>query len=287
MSTPRWKDRMFWFGVGFSGLLTGMLFLGLLGMLVVRGAPALDGAFLIQPARDFGASGGIRDQMVGTLLLMTGAGLLAAPLSLGVALFLTEYGPPGRGKRFLIQWLYLLNGTPTILFGLFGFWLFGQVGGLGVSWVSGILILALMILPTVATSFREALMRVSREHREAAQALGFAPSQVLRWVVLPLSLPGLLTGVLLGLARAAGETAAILFTATAFSGVGWPTSFREPVTTLQTHILVLAQEAVDPRIRGRAWGAALVLILLVAALTLLARWIQTRWRRTWEWAYEA
>ncbi|UCD11109.1 MAG: phosphate ABC transporter permease PstA [Nitrospinaceae bacterium] len=262
-----------------KGVLAGLVFMTgfavfifalVLAEVAVRGGGALNAGFFLEEARDFGAAGGVRYQMEGTLLLMVGAAALGLPLALAGALFQTEYvDAPGlkRGLRLLV---YSMNGVPTILFGLLGYLFFGITLGAGVSWLTGVLILAIMILPTIQVSVQEAIEALPEQYREAAGALGLSRWQVVRSIVLPHCLYGIVTGTLLGLARAAGETAAILFTATAFSGARFPEAMSDPVPTLQTHILVLAQEALNPRTIENAWGAGLVLLCLVFSLIALS-----------------
>ncbi len=164
-----------------------------------------------------------------------------------------------------------MNGLPSILFGLFGFIVFVQWCGWGKSWLAGGLVLAMSMLPTVTVSLIERLKAIPREYTQAAAALGLNRAQIVWAVLLPQARGGLLTGSLLGLARAAGETAPIMFTATIFAGATWPHGFREsPVLTLPYHIFILAQDSFDPAVGAKLWGAALVLLALVFALSLLA-----------------
>ena len=256
-------------------LIVALLFT-ILGIMFLNGLPAMHGGFLFEESRDFGRAGGIFYQSMGTLLLMGVAVLWSLPVALGSVLFQTEYLNTGKLKTLLTQLTYILNATPTILFGLVGYLLFGVYLDTGVSWVTGSLILAVMILPTLQVSIREAVEALPEKYREAGMSLGLSrPTQIWR-IILPQSLYGIVTGVLLGLARAAGETAAIMFTATTFSGIQLPQSFSDPVPTLQTHILVLAQEAANPESIAQAWGAGLVLLGLVFMLTLAAWAFRTR-----------
>ncbi|CAI2717455.1 PstA family ABC transporter permease [Nitrospina watsonii] len=256
---------------------TGCLILAFILVTVwLRGAPVLDWEFVTTASSGFGHAGGVRYQILGTTLLMTGAALLCLPVALGSVLFQTEFLRSPRLKKSVRSLIYSLNAVPTILFGLMGYIVFGVLLDTGVSWWTGTLILAVMILPTLHVSLLEAVESIPVPYREAGLALGLTPGQLIRSVILPHSFYGLVTGTLLGLARAAGETAAILFTATVFSGVTVPQSLAEPVTTLQTHILVLAQEAIDPEAVAQAWGAAFVLLMGVMFLIALALVIRTR-----------
>ena len=256
-------------------LIVALLF-SILSVMFLKGLPAMHGGFLFEESRDFGRAGGIFYQSIGTLVLMGVAVLWSLPVALGSVFFQTEYLSAGKLKTFFTQLTYILNATPTILFGLVGYLLFGVYLDTGVSWVTGSLILAVMILPTLQVSIREAVEALPEKYREAGMALGLSrPTQIWR-IILPQSFYGIVTGVLLGLARAAGETAAIMFTATTFSGIQFPQSFSDPVPTLQTHILVLAQEAANPESIAQAWGAGLVLLGLVFMLTLTAWAFRTR-----------
>ena len=256
-------------------LIVALLF-SILGIMFLKGLPAMHAGFLFEESSDFGRAGGIFYQSIGTLVLMGVAVLWSLPVALGSVFFQTEYLSAGKVKTFFTQLTYILNATPTILFGLVGYLLFGVYLDTGVSWVTGSLILAVMILPTLQVSIREAVEALPEKYREAGMALGLSrPTQIWR-IILPQSFYGIVTGVLLGLARAAGETAAIMFTATTFSGIQFPQSFSDPVPTLQTHILVLAQEAANPESIAQAWGAGLVLLGQVFLLTLTAWAFRTR-----------
>jgi phosphate transport system permease protein len=263
------------FIAGITFIIIGLL-VSIFSIMFIKGFPAFHDDFLFAESKDFGRAGGVFYQSAGTLILMTTAVLLSLPVALGSVLFQTEYLASGKFKTLLTQLTYLLNATPTILFGLVGYLFFGVYLDTGVSWVTGSMILAVMILPTLQVSLREAVEALPQKYREAGMALGLSRSSQIRRVILPQCFYGIVTGVLLGLARAAGETAAIMFTATTFSGIQFPQSFSDPVPTLQTHILILAQEAAHPESIAQAWGSGLVLLGLVFILTLMAWLIRTR-----------
>lgn len=247
-----------------------------LGAVLVKGMPAIRWEFISEVSRNFGTAGGVLYQALGTLILMAGAVTVSLPVALGAVLLQTEYLQSDRVKRGLRYLFYSLNGVPTILFGLVGYMIFGVYLETGVSWLTGTLILAVMILPTLQVSIQEAVEALPEKYRDAGTALGLPAWQVIRSVILPQSVFGIVTGVLLGLARAAGETAAIMFTATTFAGVLFPETWTDPVPTLQTHILVLAQEALNPQAIANAWGASLVLLALVFVLILSALFFRSR-----------
>jgi phosphate transport system permease protein len=260
---------------GVTFLIAGLL-ISILGIMFIKALPAFHAGFLFEESKDFGRAGGVFYQFWGTLILMITAVLWSLPVALGSVLFQTEYLTSKKLKALLTQLTYILNATPTILFGLVGYLFFGVYLDNGVSWVTGSMILAVMILPTIQVSIREAIESLPEKYREAGMALGLSrPSQICR-IILPQCFYGIVTGIFLGLARAAGETAAIMFTATTFSGIKFPQSFSDPVPTLQTHILILAQEAANPQSMAQAWGAGLVLLGLVFILTLMAWAFRTR-----------
>ncbi|GJL77235.1 MAG: hypothetical protein NPINA01_02240 [Nitrospinaceae bacterium] len=262
--------------LGFLTLSAIFILLVILGAVFWKGAPAIDWEFLTQASSDFGTSGGILYQTAGTLILMTGAVIVSLPVALGTALFQTEYLRSQRLKKVFRNMIYSLNGMPTILFGLVGYMVFGIYLETGVSWLTGTLILAVMILPTLQLSFQQAVEALPEKYRDQATSLGLSPSAMIRAVILPQSLFGIVTGVLLGLARAAGETAAIMFTATTFSGITLPATWTDPVPTLQTHILVLAQEALNPEAVAHAWGSGWVLLTLTFLLIAGAFFCRSR-----------
>ena len=237
---------------------------------LTKGSVALHPGFWSTTA--FGASGGgIRGQLAGTVLLVGFAGLLAAPVGLALGLLIAEYAGPRAARR--LQTLTLtLGGVPSILLGLWGYWLFSSRLGWGKSWLAGAVTLAVIAVAPVALAVAATIAALPGDRREAALAVGLRRDQVVRSVLVPHAIPGLATGLLLGLARAAGETAPLLFTATVFSGAPTlPEGIRHaPVTSLPTHIFTLAQDAADPAALRTAWGAALVLMAVAGLLVLLA-----------------
>jgi phosphate transport system permease protein len=239
--------------------------------IVNRGWSAISLKFFTEQIRLVGADGGIFYNLVGTGILMVTAFALSAPLAICLAL---TYTVGLKGTRIRSQFsllLYVLNGVPSILFGIFGMIIFVGLMGLGKSWLVGGILLGFMILPTVTVSLIERMGAIPRAQFEAAAALGLHKSQIIRSVVLPQSFGGLITGSLLGLARAAGETAPIMFTATVFAGATIPAGIKEsPVLSLPYHIFILAQDSFDPAVGAKLWGTALTLLFLVAVLSLIA-----------------
>jgi phosphate transport system permease protein len=272
----RMKDNILR-GIIYLTAFAGMfMMIAVLWEVIQRGWPALSLEFLLQPSSNFGAEGGLFYQTMGTIILMAGAVLIGFPVALGSALFQTEYVRSEQVKTFFRAIIFSLNAVPTILFGLAGYLFFGVYLATGVSWLTGALILAIMILPTIQASIQSAIECLPEKYREVGMSLGLTPWALARRVVLPQCWHGAVTGALLGLARAAGETAAIMFTAAAFSGATWPRSFADPVPTLQTHILVLAQDSADAISQTNAWGAALVLLMIVFVLILTSLVVRSR-----------
>lgn len=265
-------DRAFWLVCLACALFAVGLLLGLVAVIAGRALPALSWSFLGKAAAQAGAAGGIRYHVLGTLILMTTALFVTVPLGVGLALVQGVYlRGRARARRRLGLLLHVLSGVPSILFGVFGYVVFVHGLGLGKSWLTGGVLLGLMILPTVAVSLQQRIDALPAAYLEAAAGLGLRPSQVVWSVVLPQCSSGLWTGALLGLARAAGETAPILFTATVFAGPTVPQGIREsPVLSLPYHIFVLAQDSFDPAVAPRVWATALVLLGLVLSLSLAA-----------------
>lgn len=244
---------------------------GLVAVIAKRGLPAISVSFFTEQIRLVGASGGILWNLVGTLILLATTFVACTPFAIALALMERVWLRPGRARRWLRLGLYTANGLPSIVFGIFGFIVFVQWCGWGKSWLAGGLVLAMSMLPTVTVVLIERIAAVPTRYVEAAAGLGLRPAQIVWAVLMRQSWGGLITGSLLGLARAAGETAPIMFTATIFAGATFPKAIAEsPVLTLPYHIFILAQDSFDPAVGSKLWGAALVLLGLVFSLSLAA-----------------
>lgn len=254
-----------------AALIVVSILVGLVGVIAWRGAPALNWSFLTEQIRLVGAAGGIFWNLVGTIVLIGSALLICTPLAVALALLERVWLTASGGRRALRSFLYTLNGVPTIVLGIFGFIVFVQWCGWGKSWLAGGIVLAMSMLPTVTISLIERLKAVPAKYVEAAAGLGLSRAQVVWAVLLPQSVAGLITGSLIALARAAGETAPIMFTATIFAGATLPHGIKDsPVLSLPYHIFILAQDSFDPAVGPKLWGAALVLLSLVFLLGMLA-----------------
>jgi phosphate transport system permease protein len=247
----------------------GILFF-LITVLIVKGVQAISFDFLFTSSKNFGAEGGILYQITGSILLVMTVIALSSPIAIGVAIYKSEYIKSPTLQNITDTLIYTLNGIPSIIYGIFGLIFFVNILNTGISWFVGAIILAIMILPTIILSTYQSMNSIPNTFRENANALGLNKWQVITSVLLPRALNGAFTGSLIGLARAIGETAPIMFIATAFSGVTIPESIQEPISTLPTHILALAQQATNPQALQNAWGASLVLITLVFLLSISA-----------------
>ena len=251
-------------------VLCGFVLTFLIGVIIWNGMNAMNIQFLLSASRNFGASGGILYQIIGSLLLVIMASILVLPVAIGTALFKSEYITSPTLFRISNTLIYSLNGIPSVTFGIFGLIFFVNVLGTGISWFVGSIILAIMMLPTIVLTTYQSINSIPSAYREAAYALGLTKWQVIWRVLLPQGIHGAITGLLIALARAIGETAPIMFIATAFSGINLPGALNDPVVTLPTHILALAQQATNPAALQNAWGASLVLLTLVFIFSISA-----------------
>ncbi|OPX63634.1 MULTISPECIES: phosphate ABC transporter permease subunit PstC [unclassified Methanoregula] len=244
--------------------------------IVINGIPALSWEFLTQSPLDSGREGGIFPAIVGTLYLVTGAIAIALPIGIGAAVYLVEYTREGRVTQLIRTGVDLLNGTPSIVFGLFGFAFIVLFLNTGVSMLAGQVTLALMVLPTVIRTAEESLKSIPQSLREGSLALGATQWQTIGRVVLPPAVPGILTGAILSIGRAAGETAPIMFTAVVFSSRFLPDSVFDPVMALPYHLFILATNV--PGASANKYGTALVLLLLVIGFYSVAIVVRTQFR---------
>jgi phosphate transport system permease protein len=245
-----------------------------------KGWRAISWAFLTEVPYDSMTQGGILPCIVGTLLLSMGAIATAFPIGLAAAIYLSEYARPGPLLRSIRLAINNLAGVPSVVFGLFGLAFFVIYLKMGVSLMAGALTLGVMSLPVIIGAGEEALRAVPDTYREASFALGANKVQTIFRVVLPTALPGIITGGILGLSRAAGETAPIMFTAAVFFTPTLPSSVFDEIMALPYHIYVLATAGTAiEQTRPLQYGTALVLIVLVLGLNLVAILYRSRLRR--------
>jgi phosphate transport system permease protein len=285
--------------LGASALVVVVPIVAVVAFLVAKGASALSWGFITQPPRMFMKEGGIMPPLVGTLYLMLGTFAFALPLGLFGAVYITEYGRGAGFTRVLRLAIVNLAGVPSVVYGLFGLGFFVFVVGGGIdrlffrqnlpnpTWGTGALVwasltLALLILPVVITAAEEALLSVPDSFRQASLALGCTRWQTVRSIVLPSALPGILTGMILGLSRAAGETAPILLTGASFFLPTLPDKANSPFMALPYHLYIISTQVTDMPERVQ-WGTALVLMLLVLGLNGFASIFRARARAGRRW----
>jgi len=263
-----------------SAAINGIALLIVVYFLVARGWRAINWTFLTQPPIDSMTEGGILPCIVGTLCLSLGAILVALPIGVASAIYLNEYARPGRLLRAIRVGINNLAGVPSVVFGLFGLAFFVVWLKMGVSILAGSLTLGVLTLPVIIGASEEALRSVPDTYREASLGLGATKWQTIYKVVLPAALPGILTGAILGISRAAGETAPIMFTAAVFYTPSLPTSAFDEIMALPYHIYVLATAGTEiEATRHLQYGTALVLIVLVFGLNLIAIIYRARLQR--------
>jgi len=260
--------------------INGIALVIILYFMIFNGWSAISWTFLTQPPMDSMTKGGILPCIVGTIGLSLGAILFAFPIGVASAIYLNEYARPGRFLRIIRLGINNLAGVPSVVFGLFGLAFFVIYLEFGVSLLSGALTLGAMTLPVIIGSAEEALKAVPDTYREASLGLGATKLQTIFRVVLPAALPGILTGGILGISRAAGETAPIMFTAAVFFSPRLPSSVFDEIMALPYHIYVLATAGTEiEATRPLQYGTALVLIVLVLGLNLIAIIWRSRLRK--------
>ncbi|MDD3905727.1 MAG: phosphate ABC transporter permease PstA [Candidatus Omnitrophica bacterium] len=248
--------------------------------IVSKGIGVINWKFLTSMPKNGMTEGGILPAIVGTILVTLITALLAIPLGMGCAVYLNEYAADSKLTRLIRMAIRNLSGVPSIVYGLFGVILFVQMMRLGTCVLSSGLTLGLMTLPWTITASEEALKNVPNSYRQGALALGATKWQSIKTNVLPYAVPGMLTGTILGLSRAAGETAPILFTGAAFFLPRLPGSLFDQFMALPYHLYVMStQHHAISKVRPIAYGTALVLIALVFAMNLCAVIIRYRLRK--------
>ena len=274
-----WAERIGFILLSSAAVLV-LFFLGIIIWdIFSKGAGVISWEFLTQTPREGMTEGGIFPAILGTFLVSLITVLFAVPLGMFAAIYLNEYAVPGRTTRLIRLAIRNLSGVPSIVYGLFGVVLFVQMMKLGTSVLSAGLTLGLLTLPWTITASEEALKTVPKSYREGALALGATKWYAIRTNVLPYAIPGMLTGVILGLARAAGETAPILFTGAAFFLPQLPKSLFDQFMAHPYHLYILATQHHDiAKVRPIAYGTALVLLCLILLLSTSAIYFRYRYR---------
>ncbi len=253
-----------------------------IGFLVYNGIGALSWEFFTQPPRNGMTEGGLLPAILGTLFLTLGTAVAAIPLGIGAAIYLAEYAGDNRLTRIIRLAIVNLAGIPSIVYGLFGLGAFVLFLNFGTSILAGSLTLGIMTLPVLISTAEEAIRSVPADFRLVSLSLGASRWQTIRHQVLPHALPGIITGIILGLSRAAGETAPILFTVAAFYLPELPQSIFDPAMALPYHLFVISTQVPGMPLQIQ-YGTALVLLLIVLSLTLVATIFRTIMRRRREW----
>jgi len=266
---------------GGAAALVVALVVFILGYILYRGIGSISWEFLTESPKMFMTQGGIWPAIWGTILLTFWTALFSLPIGIMAGIFLAEYAPRGAFTRVIRLAIANMAGVPSIVYGLFGLALFVLTMGLGRSVLAGALTLACLTLPVIITATEEALRQVPQDLRQASLALGASRLRTTTRVVIPAAGPGIVTGSILGLSRAAGETAPILVTAVAFYAPVPGTVFDETMA-LPYHLYIMATQAVKPA-PHIVWGTALVLVAGVSIINVAAAAWRSRQRRKIRW----
>lgn len=273
--------------LGFS-ILTGLSILTVIPIIAViiyiiyLGAPAISWEFISAMPKDGMRAGGIWPAIVGTFYLTLGTAIFSVPLGIAAAIYLSEYAPDNRLTRAIRLAIINLAGIPSVVYGLFGLGLFVIFLNFGTSILSASLTLSIMTLPVIISTTEEALRAVPQSFRVVSVSLGATKWQTIRRVVLPQSIPGILTGVVLGLERAAGETAPILFTGASFFLPRLPDSPLDATMALPYHLFVISTQVPGMPIQIQ-YGTVLVLVVFVLIMNLVATVLRSRARAKRRW----
>ncbi len=273
--------------IGFS-LLTIMSFLtiipiaGVVIYILVLGAPAINWSFITGFPQGGMREGGIWPAIVGTFYLTLGTAAFAVPIGIGAAIYLSEYAPDNKATQLIRIAIINLAGIPSVVYGLFGLGLFVLFLQFGTSILAGSLTLSIMTLPVIISTTEEALKSVPQAFRTVSISVGATKWQTIQKIILPQALPGILTGVILGLERAAGETAPILFTVAAFFLPRLPSSPLDATMALPYHLFVISTQVPGMPIKIQ-YGTALVLLVFVLSMNIIATTIRSRARARRQW----
>jgi len=281
------REVLIFTAIRLSAVVAVLILGGILLTIIYKGAGALSWEFLTTPHRNLGQEGGISTAIEGSMWMILGAMLVSAPIGIGAAIYLNEYSKNMRLKRLITIAVSVLNGVPSVVFGLFA--LAFLVTIFGISLLTGSVILGLINLPTIILTSQEALKSVPNSLREGSMALGATRWQTIRKVVLPSSMPGILTGLIISVSKAAGETAPIMWTAVTFTSTPvnkifgiFPDPFQ-PVNNLDYHLLNLIYFLGAWDVESKAWGTALVLLILVLSTNMLAIVVRNYYRKKISW----
>jgi phosphate transport system permease protein len=282
MNAARTREKIAFFVLGLATLLVVIPIVLTLLYIVFKGIGAVNWAFLTQAPRNGMKEGGIFPAIVGTIILIIGTMIFSLPLGVLAAIYLVEYAKDNFFTRLIKLSVVNLSGVPSIVYGLFGFGLFVLFLRLGTSILAGSLTLAIMSLPVIITATKEALESVPASFREISLSLGATKWQTIRNCVLPYAVPGILTGTVLSLSRAAGETAPILFTVAAFWLSALPHSVFDQVMALPYHLYAIATQVPNISVEI-SFATAFVLIALVFLMNLVSIILRAHYRKKKLW----
>jgi phosphate transport system permease protein len=282
IKNPYIKERIA-FAVLFAATVIVVLpVIFILFFIIQHGWHAISWEFLTQMPRKGMREGGIFPAIIGTLYLVLGTLLFALPLGVMSAIYLTEYAKDNWLTRLVRLAIVNLAGVPSVVYGLFGLGIFVMFLKFGASILAGSLTLAIMVVPIIITTTREALDSVPRSFREVSLSLGASKWDTIRHAVLPHAMPGILTGMILAVSRAAGETAPILFTVAAFYLPKLPHSVFDQVMALPYHLYVISTQVPNIKLEVR-YGTALVLLMIVLTMNFVAIILRAHFRKKKKW----
>jgi phosphate transport system permease protein len=278
------KEKFIYFIIKFLAYISVVFLAALISYIFFRGFKVINFTFLTDVPRNGVTEGGIYPAILGTFYLVLVSFLVAVPVGILSGIYLAEYASESKINRFIRVSINMLSGVPSVVFGLFGLAIFVEKFHFGVSVLSGGLTLGILILPTIIQSTIEALKSVPYSFREASFGIGATKWQTIKNIVLPVGMPGILTGIILSVGRSAGETAPILFTAATFYTGRLPHSIFNEVMALPYMIYGLLTEGTFPDKQiPIAYGASTVLLIFVFALSFIAIVIRMRSRRNKKW----
>jgi phosphate transport system permease protein len=282
MNGAKIRQRIAFSALGVVTLAIVVPILLVIVYIVINGAGAITWEFLTAAPRQGMKAGGIFPAIIGTILLVVGTMLFALPLGVLSAVYLVEYAHDNLFTRMIKLSVVNLSGIPSIVYGLFGFTMFVMLLRFGTSILAGSLTLGIMSLPVIITAAKEALESVPNTYREISLSLGATRWQTVRYCVLPYAIPGILTGTVLSLSRAAGETAPILFTVAAFYLPRLPRTILDQVMALPYHLYVISTQVPNIPLE-LSFATALVLVGLVFLMNLVSIFLRAHYRKKRLW----
>ena len=276
------KQKIGYSFLGFITLITTIPIIGLIIYMLIKGLPAINFEFIFGYPENGMRSGGIYPAIIGTLYLTLGTALFSIPPGIAAAIYLSEYAPDNRLTRMIRIAMINLSGIPSVVYGLFGLGLFVIFLKFGTSILAASLTLSIMTLPVIISTTEEAMRSVPNAFRVISYSMGISRWQTTWKIILPQSLPGILTGVILGLERAAGETAPILFTGAAFFLPRLPQSPLDATMALPYHLFVISTQVPGMPIKIQ-YGTVLVLLAFVLSMNIIASIIRSNARAKRQW----